>query len=410
MFPRLPRSCFPTLGIATVLAVGSASAARAETVTLPAAASIVGGAPFFSDVRAFNTSYGSPLVVTATYRCFIGNPCPGIPPAEVFTLEPRQSRAFDNIAASAFGAPNTAGGVEFDFDGAPGQLVVTSRLYSTSPTPTVGMFVPGLDARAAHAASVLSSIRNGGDGAGFRTNVGAFNPGDAAVSVTFAIRDALGAARGQPVARTVAPHSGVQVSGIFGAAGAAGFATDNAVITVSASGPVFSYAAVIDNATTDPVFVVGANDGPGATPTNTGTPSSGPSPTRTPTPPLPTPTPSVTRTRTSTRTPTRTPGPTRLVYVGLNGMNFVDATTGNSTTTIPAGTTVEWRWVDGEHSTTSGACDATDCVPDDRWNSQKQKPAFTFTHAFNAMGTFPYYCMNHKVTMQGTVVVGAAAP
>ncbi len=30
---------------------------RGDVVTLPAAASLVGGAPFFSDVRAFNTSY-----------------------------------------------------------------------------------------------------------------------------------------------------------------------------------------------------------------------------------------------------------------------------------------------------------------------------------------------------------------
>ena len=69
-------------------------------------------------------------------------------------------------------------------------------------------------------------------------------------------------------------HSGVQVSGIFEAAGATGLSTQNAVIVVSAATPVFSYAAVLDNRTTDPIFVVGAPDqlqagAPSPTPTPT---------------------------------------------------------------------------------------------------------------------------------------------
>lgn len=380
------------------LATG-AGAAPADTVTLPAAASIQGGAPFFSDVRAFNTSYDSPLVVTATYRCFIGNPCPGSPPAEVFTLGPRESRAFDDVVATTFAAPNTAGGVEFEFAGEAGQLVVTSRLYSTRPTPTVGMFVPGLGDGDAREATVLTSVRNGGAGAGFRTNVGAFNRTGGPASVTFTIFDDLGAQLGQPVARTAGAHSGVQVSGIFAAAGVAGVQTQNAVVTVSATAPVMSYAAVIDNATTDPIFVVGENDGAVVTPTATRTASSGPSPTRTAT---------ITPTRTATPTRTPTTRPNRVVLVGLNGMNFVDTTTGNSNTTITAGTTVEWRWVEAEHSTTSGTCGETACTPNGLWDSQKQDTPYTFTRTFNTTGTFPYFCVNHEVSMQGVVRVNPA--
>ncbi len=49
----------PCVKLRPLLLAGLAVAlqARAETLTLPAAASIVGGSPFFSDVRAFNTSY-----------------------------------------------------------------------------------------------------------------------------------------------------------------------------------------------------------------------------------------------------------------------------------------------------------------------------------------------------------------
>jgi len=53
------------------------------------------------------------------------------------------------MVATTFSAPDTAGGVEFEFSGAGDQLVVTSRLYSTAPTPTVGMFIPGLSNGAA---------------------------------------------------------------------------------------------------------------------------------------------------------------------------------------------------------------------------------------------------------------------
>src|SRR3954466_533183 len=112
----------------------------AERITLPAAASIVGGAPFFSDVRAFNTSYTDSLQVTASYRCFLaaaGTSCPATAPQTTFTLAPRQSQAFDDMVATPFAAPNTAGGVEFDHSGSGEELVVTSRLYSTVPVPTV---------------------------------------------------------------------------------------------------------------------------------------------------------------------------------------------------------------------------------------------------------------------------------
>ena len=190
-----------------------AGALLAERITLPAAASIVGGAPFFSDVRAFNTSYTDTLSVTATYRCFIG--CSGNAPTTTFTLAPRQSQAFDDMVATTFTSPNTAGGVEFDFSGGSDQLVVTSRLFSTVPEPTVGMFIPALQNSDAHPTTVLTSIRNGGANQGFRTNVGVFNPEDSAVNVTFSIFDENGAAIGTPVTRSVPGHSGVQVSGIF---------------------------------------------------------------------------------------------------------------------------------------------------------------------------------------------------
>ena len=422
-------------------ALAAAQSAHAERVTLPAAASIVGAVPFYSDVRVFNMSHTQELNVSARYRCFIGNPCSGTTVLHLL-IGPRESAGFDDMVADAFHAPNTAGGIEFDFDGVPGQLVVTSRLYSTSPEPTVGMFIAGLEDSAAGAHTVLTSIRNGGS-PGFRTNAGAFNPNDSAVSVTFRIYDAVGVQLGSNVTRSVGAHSGVQVSGIFDAAGA-DTQTSNAFITVDATGPVFSYAAVIDNNTSDPIFVVGALEPAGeptitptvpsnSTPTRTAsvtrTGSATSTPTRTPTGTPGTPaitftrTPTLTRTPTVTgiltRTPTRTPTPTatpttRLVLIGAGGSNaFVDSQSGTSETTITVGTTVIWQWVTGQHSTTSGTCTTTcshGSVGGEDWDSAVRIAPFTFNRTFQNAGDFTYFCLVHGVMMQGVVHVVPAPP
>jgi plastocyanin len=351
-----------------------------EDVTLPAAASIVGGAPFFSDVRAFNTSYASGLNVTARYRCFIPSPCTSGTPEIQFTLAPRESRSFDDMVATTFQAPNTAGGVEFEHGGGSDQLVVTSRLYSTAPQPTVGMFIPGLKNNEAHARTVLTSIRNGGPNQGFRTNVGAYNREDAAVTVTFTIFDG-GAQVGTPVSRPIPGHSGVQVSGIFGAAGQGGHVSANAVVVVAATGEVFSYAAVLDNNTTDPIFVRGAEDTePGAA------------------------------------------GPLhRTVRVGENGSVFKDDNGGGAVTSIHVGDTVTWVWGSSTpHGVTSGQCtgggyyEEATCDADGHFTSGSHQAPFEFTQTFTQAGTFQYFCPIHKSMMRGRVIVappgGAPAP
>src|SRR5712691_4889753 len=108
-------------------ALAAAIPLSAETLYLTAVSSVVGLAPFYSDVRAFNTSYSDSLAVTADYRCFIGSCAASV---QTFTLGPRESMAFDDICASLFAEPGTAGAVEFTHGGSAGQLVVSSRLYS----------------------------------------------------------------------------------------------------------------------------------------------------------------------------------------------------------------------------------------------------------------------------------------
>jgi plastocyanin len=358
-------------------------------IALPAAASIAGGAPFFSDVRVFNTSYTSTIALTATYRCFLGD-CPAQAPQLEFVLAPRESKAFNDMIAAAFTAPNSAGGVEFGVDsgGSINDVAVTSRLYSTAPTSTVGMFIPGAASTAAHPLTFLEQIANSGPGKGFRTNVGAFNAGDTEITATFSVFNG-GALLGSQD-RQVPAHSGLQINNIFNAINQASVATDNAVIVVKASGDLFTYAAVIDNNTSDPSFVAGAEDKPappGFIPP-TATPQL-PEPTPTSVPPVPTPTPAA---------------QTAIVSVGQGGMNFVDQNSGSSTTTIHVGDTVRWNWVGGFHSTTSGTCSGGNCHPDGQWDSGEGSGK-TFSFRFTQAGTYSYFCTVHGASMTGVVQV-----
>ena len=234
----------------------------AETVTLPAVTSLPVGAaasPFFSDVRVFNTSYTGAVTVTAVYRCFLGATCPGSAPSVTFTLGSREARAFDDMIFSGFNAPSTAGAVEFTSSG--DSVRVTSRLYSPVATGgTNGMFVPGMKGSQAHAISVLTGLSNGA----FRTNVGIYNGNDVGVSAT--IRVFNGGTQLGSHTVTLGARSGTQVNRIFDVVGQAGLSTTNAVAVVesgNAAVPLFTYAAVIDNATADSSFVAGELDVPG---------------------------------------------------------------------------------------------------------------------------------------------------
>jgi hypothetical protein len=260
--------------------------ARADTLTVPAVTSLPVGAaasPFFSDVRVFNTSYTTPIDVTAVYRCFLGA-CPASAPQITFTLGPRESRPFDDMIQSAFNAPSTAGGVEFSSAG--DSIRVTSRLFSPAAGGgTNGMFVPGMKATDAHATSVLTGLANGA----FRTNIGFFNANDVGVSATIRLFQGNALLGSQTV--NVGPHAGTQINRIFDVFGQGAVVTTNAYAVVessSAAAPLFAYAAVIDNVTADSSFVSGDLDAalPAGNPAPTATPpgSAPPSPTPTPTP------------------------------------------------------------------------------------------------------------------------------
>jgi plastocyanin len=149
---------------------------------------------------------------------------------------------------------------------------------------------------------------------------------------------------------------------------------------------LFTYAAEADNQSKDLILIVGAKDKsrPGTSPTGT------PSPTVTPTPPA---------------------GAAHVVNIGQSGSSYRDVQSGTSVSTIHVGDTVQWVWMGGPHSTTSGSCMAggyyggTTCGPDAQWDSGVRSPSYTFSYKFTEAGTFRYFCEVHLGSMVGTIQV-----
>ena len=78
-----------------------------------------------------------------------------------------------------------------------------------------------------------------------------------------------------------------------------------------------------------------------------------------------------------------------------------------SEVTINPGDTVRWTWSSSGHSTTSGSPGS----PNGIWDSGILNQGAMFTHTFNSVGSFPYYCTPHgSLGMVGTVTVASASP
>jgi hypothetical protein len=360
---------------AAALALLLAPPLFSDTLTLPAVTSLPPGSaasPFFSDVRVFNTSYTAPVTVTAIYRCFLGT-CPASAPQINFTLSPRESRAFDDMISSAFNAPSSAGAVELTSSG---DLVrVTSRLYSPAVGGgTNGMFVPGLKNSEAHSVSVLPGLANGL----FRTNIGVYNREDSGVNVTIKLFNGTTLLGTQSV--ILGTHSGTQINRIFDAVGQSAMTTTNAFAVVTADNPtadLFTYAAVIDNATADSSFVSGEEDV--AAPT-------GPSPTA------------------------------ETINVSLSNYSFSPGTSAPIQVTAGAATTLFFESGQGTHGFSgisalgiNGNNNISAAEEGDGYGMAPH-PATTYSVTFTAPAsargtTFDFWCTVHPTTMRGTLRV-----
>jgi streptogramin lyase len=240
----------------------SPPATEKTILTVPAVASIhgVNGTSFRSDLWLLNRSYSSAVTATLTYRCFGGGSCGGV--ERSVGLAARQSVLLEDVVGALLGAPGTAGALEIAFDSGSGPVTATSRVYTASPSGTLGTAVPALPAAAARLRSVFVGLAASGGALskGFRSNAGAYNPNASPATVTFTLHGETGAVLGSTV-RTLGPLEATQLyPNIFTLVGAGSVETRNAVLVVGSTTPVFSFVTVIDNQSGDSVFLASEPD------------------------------------------------------------------------------------------------------------------------------------------------------
>lgn len=222
-------------------------------LTIPALASLRGaGDTFFrSEIAVFNDDVAGGIAdVTAEYRCFLGECTQSL---RTFRLGPAEMRIFPDSVANFFGSPGSAGWLDL---AVAGHVSVSSRLYTDSPGGgTVGMVVPALDRSTASSSQVLPLIA-----AGSRVNVGVVNIEPVPQVVTFRVYSDVGRLIGT-VTRLLLANEGTQVNDIFRAIGASSEESAGYCL-VSGNRPfrIHAYAAIIDNSSQDPFFVVGEDD------------------------------------------------------------------------------------------------------------------------------------------------------
>jgi hypothetical protein len=94
----------------------------------------------------------------------------------------------------------------------------------------------------------------------FAPIVGVFNPNDSPVDVELSLFSSTGNPIGTHFVRTCAPKEPFQIDDAFSALDGGREVCDGAFVVVQSTAPVFSYAIVIDNQSSDPTFIQGVGD------------------------------------------------------------------------------------------------------------------------------------------------------
>jgi hypothetical protein len=219
------------------------------------------GQTYVTDARIFNPSYTT--TTTALVEYFTGGASNGATAnaSLVVSLPPRATAVLDDVAGAALLNVNgTIGGIRVS---SPAALVVTSRIYAdlrAGGKGTFGQFVAAQPRANALRRGVMPQLSQRADQtAGYRTNIGFFNPNQSNVTVRLELRDKDGALLGQNTL-TLGALSQQQNSIASYFAGVDLSNAANLTLSFDAAAPILAYAAVNDNVSGDSSYVAAAPD------------------------------------------------------------------------------------------------------------------------------------------------------
>jgi len=244
------------LGGGTAVATVNVTGGQVVTIKylVPSVAHLpgAGGTKWRTDIAAVNRNAAEAAAITATYY-----PESGSAVVRNASLPAGATVEWRDILVANFGFAadaNTKGTMIFE---TPVPLDITSRTYNQkSATETFGQSYPALLEVHALNPALSATLPQIKKNAGFRTNVGAANLGDAAAQVRFTLFGASGAQLGNPVTLNVPAQRWVQQNDIFAAATVTSADIAWAKVEVlTADAKIWTYASVIDATTGDPTTV-----------------------------------------------------------------------------------------------------------------------------------------------------------
>jgi len=219
------------------------------------------GQTFVTDLRVFNPSYDGSTAALLEYFQAGTTANTNATQSLTVSVPSRGTAALDDVAgATGLNVSGTTGAIRVS---SAAKLAVTSRIYADQRAAgkgTFGQFAAGAPRGNALRRGVLTQLANQTDlSSGFRTNVGFFNPTTQVVTVRLELRNAGGALLGSTT-QTLQPLTQQQgaIAGYFN--GVDLINAQNLTLSFDASAPIVVYASVVDNVSSDQIFVYAQDD------------------------------------------------------------------------------------------------------------------------------------------------------
>jgi hypothetical protein len=164
----------------------------AQEVDIPVAGHVTNGIgqTFISDVRVFNPSFDTPTTALVEFFPASTSANTNASASMAVNLPARGTAVLNDIAGTT--GLNVTGTGALRISSA-ANIIATSRIYVNTNNGSFGQFVPSFSRANALRRGVIPQVANTPGAAGFRANLGLFNPNASQVTVRLEARDATGA-------------------------------------------------------------------------------------------------------------------------------------------------------------------------------------------------------------------------
>jgi hypothetical protein len=218
---------------------------------------------FQTDVKIFNP-HQDPVEAQLVLVRSLGGPSAEQDAADVtVTIEPQHILALDDIVLTRFGLDNATGALRIH---GPESLVVISRTYSSNESGSYGQFIPGYQQSfviddwcfddSCSGNDISQTLLHIAGSERFRSNVGLVEVLGLDAQVVLEMYDETGALVASREV-TLPSSSHRQINDVFDFLGAPDLDNASVIVRPVNLTPIMSYASVIDNQSSDSIFVPG---------------------------------------------------------------------------------------------------------------------------------------------------------